>query len=163
MTAGASTDSVEAELTRLQADIGRRGRSFTADDRSGAPFVAMVNETFARRYLGIEDAIGRQVRFGAGDRVLEIVGVVADVPPFSPGAPAEPEVCWPYAQSPRSASFFVVRSRLDSSALMKAIEARLATVDPNPPISNVATMEDRVSRQREIGVRMAVGAPRIER
>ena len=35
---------------------------------------------------------------------IEIVGVVADVPPFMPGQPAEPEIYWPYAQNARWAS-----------------------------------------------------------
>ena len=52
------------------------GRDFTWDDRAGAPAVAVVNETFARRFWSGSSALGRRVRYGT--RLLEIVGVVRD-------------------------------------------------------------------------------------
>jgi predicted permease len=57
----------------------RSGRDFEAGDRAGSHPVAIVNETFLRRFLPGEPPIGRSVRLGfdAGTR-YEIVGVVGD-------------------------------------------------------------------------------------
>src|SRR6185436_7299174 len=48
------------------------GRSFTPKDDSGAPAVALVNQAFAARYFGTQDAVGRRVGLGrTADRMLE--------------------------------------------------------------------------------------------
>jgi predicted permease len=55
------------------------GRSFTASDDKGAPGVAMVNQTFAARFFGGENPVGRHVGLGrTAERMLEIVGLVKD-------------------------------------------------------------------------------------
>jgi putative ABC transport system permease protein len=55
-----------------------RGREFEPADRDGRRFVAMVNESFARRHFGAEDPIGRRLRFDERDQWRTIVGVVPD-------------------------------------------------------------------------------------
>jgi len=125
----------------------RRGRLFTDADRAGAPRVALVNEAMARRYFAGTDPVGRRIRLKNDPAGLEIVGVVADIPPFLPGAAPEPEVYWPYQQSPRWASYFVLRTGRDPSAVAKLVGARLASVDPDMEASGLATLEDRVGRQ----------------
>ncbi|MGA2381819.1 MAG: ABC transporter permease [Gemmatimonadales bacterium] len=125
----------------------KRGRLFTDADREGAPYVAIINEAMARRYFNGVDPVGRRLRSKNATMPMEIVGVVADIPPFLPGTPAQPEVYWPYAQSPRWASFFVLRTSGDPSALAKVAEARLKSVDPDMEASGIATLEDRVGRQ----------------
>ena len=57
----------------------RSGRDFEAGDRVGSRAVAIVNETFARRFLPGEQPIGQSVRLGfEPDTRYEIVGVVGD-------------------------------------------------------------------------------------
>ena len=57
----------------------RSGRDFEAGDRVGGRPVAIVNETFVRRFLAREQPIGQTVRLGwARDIPYEIVGVVGD-------------------------------------------------------------------------------------
>jgi putative ABC transport system permease protein len=122
-----------------------RGRAFDTADRAGASPVAIVNQAFAARYLRGRESIGQRIRFGR--REMEIVGVVADVPSFTPGAATRPEVYWPYQQSPRWASFVVVRTTLPADALRKTIEARLHTIDRDLAVSSYATMAERIDRQ----------------
>ena len=55
----------------------RHGRDLQGGDRQGAPQVLVVNETFARRYFGSRDPVGRTVSFWGIPR--RIVGVVGDV------------------------------------------------------------------------------------
>src|SRR6185436_2322810 len=53
------------------------GRSFTAQDDRRAPQVAIVNQTFARRFFPDDDVLGKRVT-DSGGREVEIVGVAAD-------------------------------------------------------------------------------------
>jgi putative ABC transport system permease protein len=122
----------------------RRGRLFTDADRAGAPPVALINEAMARRYFAGGDPVGRRIRERSFGEPLQIVGVVADIAPFVPGESAPPEVYWPYAQSPRWASFFVLRTSGDPAAVVRAVGSRLHDVDPDLSPSNVATMAERV-------------------
>ena len=125
----------------------RRGRLFGEADRAGAPAVALINETMARRLFRAGDPVGRRIRERNVDRVMEIVGVVADIPPFTPGVPVQPEIYWPYPQAPRWASFFVLRTSVEPSTLAQAVEARLAGIDPDLRPSRLETIADLVSRR----------------
>jgi predicted permease len=125
----------------------RRGRLFTAADRAGAPSVALINETMARRYFPGTDPVGQRLRVEGRDAAMQIVGVVADIPPFLAGTPAQPEVYWPFAQAPRWASYFVLRTTVPPASVVKAVEARLREVDPDMDASSVATLEDLVGAQ----------------
>jgi len=53
-----------------------RGRSLTAEDRSGMEAVAVVDEALARARFGSSDPIGRRVILGADREPFTIVGVV---------------------------------------------------------------------------------------
>ena len=58
------------------------GRSFTAADTTGAPFVVIVNQTFIRKYLAGKSPIGQLVHVKPEpqypERTYEIVGTIAD-------------------------------------------------------------------------------------
>ncbi|HEX4137055.1 MAG TPA: ABC transporter permease [Bryobacteraceae bacterium] len=71
-----------------------RGRAFTADDRPTTAQVAIVNESFARKYIGDRDPLTAQVSYGF-PRVnpatkSAIVGVVDDVKYGSLWSSADP-------------------------------------------------------------------------
>jgi putative ABC transport system permease protein len=63
----------------------RKGRVIDEHDVASAPWVIVVNETFAKKYFPNEDPIGQQIRLRFApypideDRPRQIVGVVADV------------------------------------------------------------------------------------
>jgi putative ABC transport system permease protein len=80
----------------------RTGRGFGARDGESAPRVAIVNETFVRRFLGNGRAEGRRVRLGAvSDDVawIEIVGTVGDVHHGDVAEAPSPELYVPLSQS----------------------------------------------------------------
>jgi putative ABC transport system permease protein len=83
--------------TRLLA-----GRDFDAHDRSGAPPIAIVNEAFARRFLGERSPLGRVLlregRPGRRPPPVEVVGLVEDAAYRSPRDPMEPIVYFPMSQ-----------------------------------------------------------------
>ncbi len=80
-----------------------RGRTLDERDRLGAPPVAVVNETFARRYWEGEDPLGKRftvtgTRFvdtptDSSPRTLEVVGIMKDFPLSEEGA-TPPPVFW---------------------------------------------------------------------
>jgi putative ABC transport system permease protein len=79
------------------------GRDFTDADRTGAPKVAIVNESFARKYFGGENPVGRafgQAAFGKEPaRTFEIVGYVRDAAYRSLREPFSPTVYSPLLQN----------------------------------------------------------------
>jgi predicted permease len=127
----------------------RRGRYFDGTERADGPQVAIVNETLARRWFAGRDPVGLRIVQKNHPDPIEIVGVVADVPPFTPGAAASAEVYWPFAQQSRWASYFVLRATpgADLAALAKLVEQRLKSIDPDLTPSHVATMDDLVGEQ----------------
>ncbi len=115
------------------------GRDITGQDRGGAPRVAIVNETFVRRYFAGGSPLGRTLTIFPGTpRALrfEVVGVVADAVYFSARTPVPPS--WYAAIDqfdvdgfPFSPVRLSVRPRAGSpAALTKRVEAAIGGVDP---------------------------------
>jgi putative ABC transport system permease protein len=122
-----------------------RGRQLDETDRRGTPPVALVNETFARRYFAGDDPIGQQVTMLGGP--LTIVGIVGDVQPLHDGQPTEPQIYWPYRQRPRWATFLAIRTAGDPAAATRPIEDRLKALDPDMQVGTFRTMEALIGRQ----------------
>ena len=80
------------------------GRDFERSDLTGAPPVGIVNEAFAKRFLGGQSPLGRVVMQQGSPRQqpppFEIVGLVKDAVYRSPRDPMEPTVYLPLAQVP---------------------------------------------------------------
>jgi putative ABC transport system permease protein len=126
----------------------RRGRVFTAEDRSDAPLVAILTEAAAKVHYPGEDPIGREIVIG--DRVKEprrIVGIVGNVLEEGLTEPASPELYVPAEQVPWSGMALVVRRRADADAmgLAPAVRATIAGLDRQLPIEDIARLSDRVS------------------
>ena len=131
----------------------RAGRNFTpADDENGQK-VALVNETFARRYLSGGDPLGRVVRpAGAEGAPHVVVGVVADVRHRRLDTAARPELLVPYVQLDRGfvTAFgrglaVVVQTDLPAAAATQALRAIVRKIDANVPIINPQPMDQLVS------------------
>ncbi|MBZ5654981.1 MAG: ABC transporter permease [Acidobacteriia bacterium] len=129
-----------------------KGRSFNEQDRAGAPRVAMVNENFARSYLGNTDPIGQRLRIEElipgvprlGPPVeWEIVGVFRV---HSGGARNEgfPEVNVPFWQSPWSQASLAVRTSGDPTAMIKSVAAAVNSMEPDLALADVKTMDQLV-------------------
>jgi hypothetical protein len=85
-----------------------RGRFFSKSDVDSARHVVVVNQTFARSFLGIQDPIGQRVRFPSwelnysdwpGNSYLEIIGVVADIKNKSLRDPTMSQIYLPFTIS----------------------------------------------------------------
>ena len=124
----------------------RKGRLFTSDDRAGRPKVVLVNEAAARAFWPNADPIGKWITLGGGgfEDGAEVVGVVADVRYAAIETAPEPDAYIPFLQSAPSSMRVFVRSRLDQSSLVAAMRSELSELDPNLPLGEIRTMEERV-------------------
>jgi putative ABC transport system permease protein len=129
----------------------RQGRDVAETDRPGRPFVAVVSESFAKRYWPNEDPIGKHFEVAMYDR--EVVGVVADIRVRGLEQPSEPQVYLPHQQvEARSLVYYapkdlVIRSSSTPAAVWPQIRRIVRAVDPAQPVSNVRTMSEIVANE----------------
>ncbi len=132
--ASAISFSVSPEYFQAAGTALLSGRAFTWDDDQKAPHVAVVNEEFTRRLFGsAANALGRHFKTKDGG-LIQIVGVVEDGK-YTANVAEDPRnaVFFPIQQSPRTDTWFVVRSSRDSQQLANAIRAKLLNLDPGLP------------------------------
>jgi len=129
-----------------------RGRGFSPSDRRNSPGVAIVNETFAHKFLSQLDPIGRRVSIyesasNAADS-REIVGVVGDVIDFVGQNHSVPQIYVPFLQQPSSAMVIVLRTmRGDPFVLAQASRNVIWGLDKTQPIESLRTMTQVLERK----------------
>jgi putative ABC transport system permease protein len=131
----------------------RQGRDFRSDDDERSRSVAIVNETFVRRYFSGQEVIGQHVTFHFLPQgpIREIVGVVADVATGRLDTVINPAIYVPHEQQTpqfvgpsvytRSGMFVVVRTSGEPERLLPAITRTVAEIDPTTPIANAKPVE----------------------
>jgi len=121
-----------------------RGRLYGDHDDGSAPRVGVVNEEFARRYFNGKSPLGERITFGDPDQAIAIVGVVKTARLEAVGRDAYPQVYTPLSQGSESSLYLVTRTRSRPEAMLPAIRAELKALDPDLPISDVMSMQQRV-------------------
>ena len=119
---------LEAARTRLV-----QGRDVSWRDTTKTPYVAIVNETFARKMWGDTPALGQ--RFIFFDQLREVVGVVEDGKYANMQEPPQPAVFVPLSQNERARTVFIVRSPRAPNELGAAIEHTLLGFEPNAVVT----------------------------
>jgi len=132
----------------------RRGRFLLQSDVDAKKYVAVVNETLARRYFGEDYPIGRKIKFEVFDRpfvdaphdsYFEIVGVVAD---FKTRPDGTEYMLRPEAFLPASTAAFgyplhiLARTSIDPHSLVRSFSQQVWAVDPDVAISRAGSVED---------------------
>jgi predicted permease len=120
-----------------------RGRAFDAHDTASTPLVAVVSETFARRYMPNDDPIGQQVapsEPSLKNPPYRIIGVVADVK-FA-GLQSAPQPVWysAVAQGPTVPMYLLVRSAHPIASLASEIEVTIRSIDKDVIFTHEATL-----------------------
>jgi putative ABC transport system permease protein len=128
-----------------------RGRAITAEDREGTPGVVVISEEVARRYWPDSDPLGARFQLGgrAGPGMVTIVGIVADIRHASLDAPIDPQMYLAHRQfrfwnggSVVNAMTVVAHTAGDPASLATAVRGAIATMNPQLPVSTVATMAE---------------------
>jgi putative ABC transport system permease protein len=132
----------------------KRGRAFTEQDRAGGLHVAIVNDTFVKRYLPnvdpltqrlvVEELIPGVTKLGPAIE-WTIVGVYGDVRNGGPKGDGFPEIDVPFWQSPWPGAGIAVRTSGDPTSMQKSLAAVIHSIDPDLPMSDVKTMEQMVA------------------
>ena len=145
----------------------RQGRYFDNRDNAQSMPVAIINETMARQYWPGENALGRRFKIGDPDSDLpwmEIVGIVADIRQMGLDEPVKAEMYFPYQQITHNPWFIprdlAIRTSGDTSNLVGSVRQIIREVDPDQPVSNVATMAEVLgteAAQRRMGMIMLAG------
>lgn len=124
------------------------GRGFTERDHATAPKVVVINQAAARQYFPREMPLGR--RLGGSPETsgeLEIVGVLSDAKYNSVRDAAPPTMYVPYLQQLPSSAVFEVRTAGDPLAAMSAIRTVVRQVDPNLPLMDLSTQNERIEQR----------------
>jgi putative ABC transport system permease protein len=124
------------------------GRLITADDRLGKPTVAVVDQTFARRYLTAGPVVGRQVRFdGDNQPWLTIVGVVPDLAPPGQSNPPPATAYVAMAQSRVQNVSLLAWTANDPVSLTASIRSAVAEINDRVPITGANSVAAELWKQ----------------
>ena len=138
-----------------------RGRDFTDRDTASAPWVAIVNETMARRYFPGMNPIGQRIRVDLSeeDQYREIVAVVKDIPASHPQTRQDPAIFVPFLQEaihitgPNTGLHleltFLMRTQGDPMKALPAVRRAVEEIDRNRPLTDPRTEESYLDEQAE--------------
>jgi predicted permease len=141
----------------------RNGRIWDAIENARGDFVAVVNESFTRRYWPQSDPIGHQLRVtglhvvGPLDAIStqsnswrNIVGVVGDSRNDGVDRPVVPAIYLPFTTLIAPFAQFLIRTQDDSLTYLHSIRAAVASVAPDQQIANgTFTLNEAIERDAQ--------------
>ena len=125
-----------------------RGRALLSSDDEDAFRVVVVSESWARRHLGTEEALGRRVRFGRREAEgpwWTIVGVVSDVKQNWFDPEPRPILYVSHLQNARNRMSLALRGTVEGATLAEALQRKLAEIDPGQALAEPKTLEDEIA------------------
>ena len=149
--------SVSPEFFSTLGVVLKAGRPFTEADNHDAPPVAIVDESFERRFWPKGSAVGKRfvAQFNGPNEIKwgEIVGVVAhirhygidQVKQYGLGQDGREQVYLPYLQQPSSRMYLAIKTTGDPITLTNAVRSEVLSLDPEQPIYQVKTMDQLVT------------------
>jgi predicted permease len=159
---GSSWDRVSPRFFETVGQPVIRGRGFTDDDTATSQKVAVVNQTFVKKFFPKEDPIGRL--FGVFDQKysasFEIVGIVADAKYNNPRQEVRPMYFRPLTQmmtglAEANAAMAEGRSAYINSVTMHfdrppqnldaTVRRTLQNINPNLTVIDLHSLDDQVA------------------
>ena len=123
----------------------REGRDIADSDTVGAPGVAVVNETMARRFWPDESAVGHTVQVAVTGKTFRVVGVAADHKRHGVLEAPSPFVYYAEAQRPSRYNFLLARSTGEATTLLAAMRRELLAMEPGLVIMDASTMDEHMA------------------
>ena len=117
------------------------GRNFAVSDREGAPLVAVVNESMARRFWPNSSAVGRTFRLSFGTGQYTVIGVTRDHRVHTVAENPTPYLHFSALQRPSRFNHLLARTSGDAEALVFAMRRELLTLEPGLVFISSSTME----------------------
>jgi predicted permease len=149
--------SVSPDFFRAMG-IPLRGRDFTEQEEKIENRVAIVNETFARKFFPGQEAIGKRFNFNGPDKPFwEIIGVCGDGKYNSLGEEPKAAFFRPQLRDYSTAVSLVARTRADPRAALTAMQREMRNLDPTLPLYEVKTLTEHMGIAL-FPARMAAGA-----
>ncbi len=125
-----------------------RGRLFTEADTDGTQKVVVIDRVLADRYWPGQDPLGKRISRGGPDdnpTMWIIVGVVAPVKVQGLDEDVKKETLYyPFAQTTRTNLILVVKTAGDPTALTAAVREAVHSADPEQPVFDIKTMQQRM-------------------
>jgi putative ABC transport system permease protein len=124
------------------------GRDFNDADTQDSQNVTIIDERLARQYWPNQSPLGKRVRFGPpedNEPWFTIVGVVSAVRHQRMQEETRPSVYLPHQKIPVGGMTLVARTSANPKDFTGAIRREVAQLDPDLPVSEVATMEEVVA------------------
>jgi len=127
------------------------GRGFKLSDGAGGNGVAVVSQSFARKWWPRSSAIGKHLwQAGIHDQTFEVVGVVGDVAGYDPRHDDRTLVYLPLEQSYLMFPWqpdvtLIAHGRGGESGLVNSLRRAVAQVDPALPLFRVRTVDEQVA------------------
>jgi predicted permease len=121
-----------------------RGRGLSLGDTQSAPPVAVVNETFARRFFARTEPVGQRVT--VDEYAADIVGIVPDFRPNRPDEAVAPQIFWPIQQYRRFAAYLVVRVTPGVAVSEDAIRAGITGAGPALQMTSLTSLDTFLDR-----------------
>ena len=123
------------------------GREFTDGDDGRAPKVAIVNETFARRFGLGANPVGKRMAIGSSDTIplnIEIVGLVRDMKYSNVKRDVPAVYFMPHRQQGDVSSMYFYVRTADPSGMLRAMRSLVQRLDPMLPVENLRTMPEEI-------------------
>jgi predicted permease len=142
----ANYNYIGAEYPRTLGVPLLAGRDIARTDTLDAPKVALVNESFVKKFNLGSDAVGSRLGRGRGAKpTIQIVGVVRDFTYSEVKGKPIPVVFFPYWQDENVGTMnFYVRTSGNEEDVLAAIPRVVRDIDPNLPVANAMTMSVQV-------------------
>jgi putative ABC transport system permease protein len=141
-------DGVTSNYFRVMGIPLLKGREFDDRDVIGSTPVAIINETFARRFFADEDPVGKRFVYGNPDPRnpwITIVGVVADTRRTGFEKAVRPETFLPQYQNPDTALTIVARTASDPAGFANTLRGEVWAVDKDQAVYDIKTMDQTLS------------------
>ena len=138
-----------------------RGRDFDDRDTASAPWVAIINQTMARKFFPGESAIGKLIRVDMSpeDQPREVIAVVKDIPASNPQTRQDPAIFIPVLQQAGHITgpytelhcqmTYLLRTQGEPMSELPAVRRAMEEIDRNRAIIDPRTEESYLTEQTQ--------------